>query len=43
MVVVGIDIDMRKMFFGGEASINWNKELLERDCQDYRHYFSSDI
>jgi CDP-paratose 2-epimerase len=42
MTVVGIDNDMRKVFFGEEASTNWNKEILERECIGYRH-FSSDI
>ncbi len=29
MDVVGIDNDMRKVFFGSEASTNWNRERLE--------------
>jgi len=28
--VIGVDNDMRKYFFGREASTRWNRELLER-------------
>jgi len=36
--VVGIDNDMRKRFFGSEASTAWNAELLRRDLGSrYRH------
>jgi CDP-paratose 2-epimerase len=42
MDVVGIDNDMRKYFFGNEASTRWNKELLERSLKNYDH-FESDI
>ena len=28
--VVGVDNDMRKQFFGDEASTAWNRETLER-------------
>ena len=37
MDVVGIDNDMRKYFFGNEASTRWNKELLERSLKNYAH------
>ena len=42
MDVVGIDNDMRKYFFGNEASTRWNKELLERSLKNYDHV-ESDI
>src|SRR5690242_15452751 len=36
--VVGIDNDMRRTFFGAEASTDWNRHLLEqRFPQQYRH------
>ncbi|HEY2897216.1 MAG TPA: NAD-dependent epimerase/dehydratase family protein [Gemmatimonadaceae bacterium] len=36
--VVGVDNDMRKQFFGDEASTAWNRELLERTLgARYRH------
>ncbi len=35
--VVGVDNDMRKQFFGAEASTDWNRRRLERDLKDYRH------
>ena len=37
--VVGIDNDMRKRFFGDEASTTWNRLALEsRFPKQYRHY-----
>ena len=42
MDVVGIDNDMRKYFYGNEASTRWNKELLERSLKNYDHV-ESDI
>jgi len=36
--VVGIDNDMRKWFFGDEASTDWNRKKLEGELADYRHY-----
>lgn len=36
--VVGIDNDMRKMFFGDEASTQWSRKKLESDIKDYIHY-----
>jgi CDP-paratose 2-epimerase len=42
MDVVGIDNDMRKYFFGNEASTRWNKKLLERSLKNYDHV-ESDI
>jgi CDP-paratose 2-epimerase len=38
MLVVGVDNDMRGVFFGSEASTRWNREQLERDLgSSYRH------
>jgi CDP-paratose 2-epimerase len=36
--VRGIDNDMRSQFFGKEASTRWNRERLEKDFPDYKHY-----
>jgi CDP-paratose 2-epimerase len=36
--VVGIDNDMRKYFFGDEASTEWNNNLLKEKYKNYRHY-----
>lgn len=35
--VLGVDNDMRKVFFGDEASTDWNRRLLEQDLPAYRH------
>lgn len=35
--VVGIDNDMRRYFFGDEASTAWRRAQLERDVKSYRH------
>lgn len=40
--VVGIDNDMRKVFFGEEASTKWSLEKLESEIDNYVHY-SEDI
>lgn len=40
--VVGIDNDMRKVFFGAEASTAWNRERLQKDLPAYKH-FDADI
>lgn len=40
--VVGIDNDMRKEFFGEEASTKWSREKLESELIDYVHH-SEDI
>jgi CDP-paratose 2-epimerase len=42
MHVVGIDNDMRKYFFGPEASTEWMRKHLEATIADYQH-FSHDI
>jgi CDP-paratose 2-epimerase len=36
--IVGIDNDMRREFFGEEASTAWNRRCLEADLTGYRHY-----
>jgi len=38
MHVVGIDNDMRKVFFGEEASTAWNLNRLQKEVQNYEHY-----
>src|SRR5262245_31901767 len=35
--VVGIDNDMRRRFFGDEASTAWNRRRLEEEVPGYRH------
>ena len=35
--VVGIDNDLRKYFFGPEASTTWNTEVLEKEVAGYVH------
>ena len=41
-VVVGIDNDMRSVFFGKEASTSWNIKRLEEEVSNYIHH-SGDI
>lgn len=36
--IIGIDNDMRKNFFGKEASVVWNKKLLLDEVKDYVHH-----
>jgi CDP-paratose 2-epimerase len=36
--VVGIDNDMRKEFFGDDASTAWSRRQLEATIADYRHH-----
>ncbi len=36
--VIGIDNNLRKYFFGLEASTLWNKRLLEKEVGSYSHY-----
>ena len=38
MRVLGIDNDMRKYFFGDEASIDWNLRKLQEEISNYIHY-----
>jgi CDP-paratose 2-epimerase len=35
--VIGVDNDMRKVFFGPEASTDWNRIRLETEFDGYRH------
>ncbi len=37
LAVVGVDNDMRRYFFGDEASTAWNKEALKSEIKDYTH------
>jgi CDP-paratose 2-epimerase len=37
-LVVGIDNNMREEFFGHSASTNWNRDRLERDILNYKHF-----
>ena len=36
--IVGIGNDMRRQFFGEEASTAWHRERLEAELKTYRHY-----
>ncbi|HEY1936885.1 MAG TPA: NAD-dependent epimerase/dehydratase family protein [Candidatus Angelobacter sp.] len=38
MDVIGIDNDMRKYFFGAEASTEWMRKQLESTIRNYQHY-----
>lgn len=40
--IIGIDNDMRKVFFGEEASTEWSRKKLESEINNYIHY-SDDI
>lgn len=35
--IIGIDNDMRKYFFGDEASTDWSRKLLENQIKNYTH------
>jgi CDP-paratose 2-epimerase len=35
--VIGVDNDMRRVFFGREASTDWNRARLEDEFESYRH------
>ena len=35
---IGIDNDMRKDFFGHDASTEWNRIMLEKNINNYTHY-----
>jgi len=37
-MIVGIDNNMRKYFFGEDASTEWNKLRIESSCANYKHY-----
>src|SRR3989339_1964383 len=36
--LVGVDNDMRRAFFGPEASTAWSRKQLENGIRGYRHY-----
>ena len=36
--VAGVDNDMRKYFFGDEASTDWSRKQLEQDVRGYKHH-----
>ena len=36
--VIGVDNDMRREFFGDEASTDWNRKRLEEEFKDFHHY-----
>lgn len=36
--VLGIDNDMRRVFFGDEASTEWSRQQLEAEVKSYRHF-----
>lgn len=38
MEIVGIDNDMRRFFFGEEASTDWNRQRLITELSNYQHY-----
>lgn len=37
-LVVGVDNNMRAYFFGADASTKWNKERIEKEVSNYKHY-----
>jgi CDP-paratose 2-epimerase len=41
-LVIGIDNDLRQYFFGAEASTDWNRNRLQEQFSNYKHY-SADI
>jgi CDP-paratose 2-epimerase len=38
MRVIGVDNNMRREFFGDEASTEWNRKQLEEKFKDFHHY-----
>ena len=36
--ILGLDNNMRQYFFGEDGSTTWNREALERDLGNYRHF-----
>ena len=42
MRVIGVDNDMRREFFGEEASTEWSRKRLEEECDNY-YFYSLDI
>ncbi len=43
LTVVGIDNDMRKEFFGAEASTTWQRQRLQEELGDRYHHVDGDI
>lgn len=43
ITVLGIDNDMRSVFFGSEASTLWNRQRLQHDLGNRYRHFSTDI
>jgi len=41
--IVGIDNDMRQVFFGAEASTDWNRQRLEESLGAKYHHYNIDI
>jgi CDP-paratose 2-epimerase len=41
--IVGIDNDMRSIFFGESASTKWNRDLLREKYSDHYHHYDTDI
>ena len=37
-LIVGIDNNLRKYFFGKEGSIEWNRDRLEQNISNYKHH-----
>ncbi len=37
MRVIGADNDMRREFFGEEASTEWNRRRLQEECEEFHH------
>ncbi|KJU86097.1 nucleoside-diphosphate-sugar epimerase [Candidatus Magnetobacterium bavaricum] len=37
-IILGIDNNLREMFFGPEASTSWNRQRLKEKVVNYRHY-----
>ncbi len=40
--IIGIDNDSRKKFFGNDASVLWNRKVLQNSVENYKH-FDEDI
>src|SRR6476469_365661 len=37
-LIIGVDNNMRAYFFGADASTKWNKERIEDEISNYKHY-----
>jgi len=37
-LIIGVDNNMRAYFFGEGASVEWNKNRIERTIENYKHY-----